>query len=307
MARGRKKLHLRRTGLADNRRTRRPSLREALREADRRARQRSNQRTWRRRGLTSVQSAIEETHYGPDEGLGWFGHTWRILAGFALVPLGAITTVTLFDPQLHALGGADTVSFWQQFWRTEAFLYFAIGFVLNAGWFFTHLLQPVFLYLYVLGHELTHAVFVYLSLGRVSGFRVGLDGGHIVTNKSNILIALSPYFIPFWSVVMVAAMALIDLLAPLPHHDKILYALMGATWSFHLLWTLWIIPRDQPDLKENGTFFSLAVIYLANVILLSSLLCLASPQLTWRHFIYNWANNFMDIASYLKGALESIA
>ncbi len=62
---------------------------------------------------------------------------------------------------------------------------------LYLGWFFTRLLQPVFLYFYVLGHELTHVIFVYLCLGRVSGFRVGLDGGHIVTNKSNILIALS--------------------------------------------------------------------------------------------------------------------
>lgn len=284
---------------------RRPTLGQAFREADRRARQRANQRSWRRRGLTSVQSAIEEAHYGPIEDPGWFAHTVRFLAGLALLPLGAITTVTLFDPQLHSLGLTGGTSFWQQFWRTQTFLYFTIGFVLNAGWFFSRLLQPVFLYLYVLGHELTHVLFVYLCLGRVSGFRVGLDGGHIVTNKSNILIALSPYFLPFWSVMILAVMAIIGIVAPLPHHEKILYALMGGTWSFHLLWTLWIIPRDQPDLKENGTFFSLAIIYLANVILLSVLLCVASPELTWRDFIYNWANNFMDLATYLAGLLES--
>jgi hypothetical protein len=83
--------------------------------------------------------------------------------------------------------------------------------------------------------------------------------------------------------------------------------MMGATWSFHLFWTLWIIPRDQPDLQENGTFFSLALIYLANVLLLSSLLCLASPALTWRHFVYNWANNFMDVAVAVTRALESFS
>ena len=312
MARRRKKLHLQRTRLAGNRLAKRPSFGEALREASRRARQRANQRSWRRSGLTSVQSAIADSHYAQDE-LGWLTRTVRILAGLAFLPLGAITTVTLFDPQLGAIGAAAGASaevgtsFWQQFWRTQAFLYFAIGFVLNAGWFFTRLLQPVFLYLYVLGHELTHATFVYLCLGRVSGFRVGLDGGHIVTNKSNILIALSPYFIPFWSVAILVVMALIALVSPLPHHEKILFAMMGATWSFHLFWTLWIIPRDQPDLQENGTFFSLALIYLANVLLLSSLLCLASPALTWRHFVYNWANNFMDLAVAVTRALESFS
>ncbi|MEE3178352.1 MAG: hypothetical protein VX317_01615, partial [Verrucomicrobiota bacterium] len=86
--------------------------------------------------------------------------------------------------------------------------------------------------------------------------------------------------------------------------EKILFGTMGATWSFHLLWTLWIIPRDQPDLKENGTFFSLSLIYLSNVLLLSALLCLASPELTWRHFVYNWANNFMDTVTSVSGTLD---
>lgn len=283
------------------------TLREALRQADRRARQRVNQRIWRRRGLTSVQSAIADSHFAPEEEVGWLARTLRVVLALALIPVGAIMTATLFDPKLLALGPASEpqVSFWQHFWRTQTFLYFSIGFVLHAGWFFTRLLQPGFLYLYVLGHELTHAIFVFLCLGRVSGFRVGLDGGHIVTNKSNILIALSPYFLPFWSVVILGVMTIARAIAPLPHHDEILYALTGATWSFHLLWTLWIIPRDQPDLKEHGTFLSLTIIYLANVLLISVLLCLALPELTWRHFVYKWYNSFMNVAEHLMRALES--
>ena len=302
MARRRKQLHLRRA--AENRKANHPSLRDALREADRRARHRANQRSWRRRGLTSVKSAIAESHYIESE-IGWATRALRILAGLALLPLCFITTVTILNPHLHVSGEAGSeTSFWLQFWRSNAFLYFTVGFLLYLGWFFTKLLQPVFLYFYVLGHELTHVVFVYLCLGRVSGFRVGLDGGHIVTNKSNILIALSPYFIPFWSVVAFLLMAGIGLVFAFPHQEKFLYGLIGATWSFHLLWTLWIIPRDQPDLKENGTFFSLSLIYLSNVLLLSGLLCLASPELTWRHFVYNWANNFMDVITSARAALH---
>ena len=43
-----------------------------------------------------------------------------------------------------------------------------------------------------------------------------------------------------------------------------MYFLLGGGWLFHLLWTIWMIPQDQPDLQENGTFFSLVFIVLAN-------------------------------------------
>ena len=294
---------MKRGSLGGNQRLERPSFAEALRKASRRARRLSNQRTWRRRGLTSVQSAIAETHASPPEELSWLGRGLRGLVGLALLPLCAITTVTLFDP---ALPDAEGVSFWGRFWREESFLYFVVGLVLSAGWFFTGLVQPLFLFFYVLGHELTHAAFVYLCLGRVTGFRVGLDGGHVVTNKSNFLIALSPYFIPFWSVVTLGVMAVLGRLVPFPCRQQLLFALLGATWGFHLLWTLWIIQRDQPDLRENGTFFSLTIIYLANALLLSGLICFASPDLDVRQFFYNWSNNCMDLAAYLFRTLASL-
>jgi hypothetical protein len=53
---------------------------------------------------------------------------------------------------------------------------------------------------------------------------------------------------------------------------------MGITWTFHMLWTLWMIPRDQPDLRENGTFLSLVIITLANVLILAALLCAAEDK-----------------------------
>ena len=53
---------------------------------------------------------------------------------------------------------------------------------------------------YVFGHELTHALWVWLMGGRVSRFRVGRDGGHIVTDRNNFWIALAPYFFPLYSI-----------------------------------------------------------------------------------------------------------
>ena len=116
---------------------------------------------------------------------------------------------------------------------------------------------------------------------------------------------LAPILVVMLLLGVLIVLAPIGFLWPLPYHQQILFCLIGATWGFHLLWTLWIIPRDQPDLKENGTFFSLALIYLINVVLLSGLLCLASPDLHWRHFVYNWANNFMEIVAHVGGFMAT--
>jgi len=80
------------------------------------------------------------------------------------------------------------------------------------------------------------------------------------------------------------------LLTDIPHAEKLLFSGVGLTWGFHILWTLWMIPRDQPDLKENGTFLSLVIIYLVNLSLLAVFLCLASEDLTWFGFLSDWAN-----------------
>ena len=52
----------------------------------------------------------------------------------------------------------------------------------------------------------------------------------------------------------------------------LLYSGLGFWWCFHLFWTAWIIPKDQPDLAGNGTFFSLILVYFANLLLFLGLL-----------------------------------
>jgi hypothetical protein len=54
-----------------------------------------------------------------------------------------------------------------------------------------------------------------------------------------------------------------------------------------------MLPRDQPDLKENGTFLSLVVIYLANILVLVGLLCVAaeSPWQHTREFAMEWVRH----------------
>jgi hypothetical protein len=46
-----------------------------------------------------------------------------------------------------------------------------------------------------------------------------------------------------------------------------------------------MIKRGQSDLTMHGTFFSLVVIYLVNLIVLSFMLVLACPDVTGMEFI----------------------
>lgn len=252
----------------------RPSLRDALRTANRRAHDRANRRVGRRQ-LRSIHAAIAESH---EEEIFDYVSLWqklsRLLIGLLLLPICWITSWTLLTRFSHA-------TLEQGFWQSPSFWYFSIGVLFMLGWFWSGLAKSFFLYLYVLGHELTHAIFVKLCLGRVTDIHVSLDGGYITTNKTNLVIALSPYFVPFWSVVITAIYAI----ARFGFHiadswDLAFYGLMGASWTFHFVWTVWMIPRDQPDLRQNGTFLSLVIIYLANLLVLASLLCLAEGSPT---------------------------
>ena len=269
-----------------NRRRPRPSFKEVLRAANRRAHDRAN-KPLGKRGSKSIQAAIAESIDFDDSEITFPQRLVRWIVGLILLPFGWVTTWTFFSQFSHAALDRD-------FWQTSAFWYFATGVLLMAGWFLSGLLQPVFLYLYVLGHELTHAVFVYLCRGKVTGFHVSLEGGYITTNKTNLAIALSPYFVPFWSAVVVAIYLIFQHTTGLPDYaDKILFASTGFTWAFHFAWTLWMIPRDQPDLKENGTFLSLVIIYLANLLVLVLLLCVASdaPWQSAKAFGCEWVSH----------------
>lgn len=267
-----------------NQRRERISFAAVLSLANRRAHERANRRSGKRE-LRSVRAAITAAAPAEEGGsVDWTRRMMRWLLALVLWPLCWVTTWTFLSRFSHA-------TLERGFWQTPEFWYFALGVLSMIGWFWSGLLQSFFLYLYVLGHELTHAAFVVLFRGKVTNIHVSTEGGYITTNKTNLVIALSPYFVPFWSVVSALLYAVLRLTVDLkPGWDLVFYAMMGMTWTFHMVWTLWMIPRDQPDLKENGTFLSLVVIYLANLLVLVALLCVAaeSPLQDTREFALEW-------------------
>jgi hypothetical protein len=218
----------------------------------------------------------------------------KFVVAIFLLPLCAILTQTFFTVFTRA-----TVA--QRLWAAEEFWFFSLGAVL---WLIAFFGLPRPMLVYVFGHELTHAFWALLMGGRVSRFHVARDGGHIVTDRNNFWIALAPYFFPLYSLIVIAGYGVIGLFVNVQPYGRLLYALIGATWAFHFTFTCWMIPKKQTDLTDHGTFFSLVVIYLMNLALLSVMLVLASSQITFadlgREFVAN-ADKFARWVTAMAG------
>lgn len=224
--------------------------------------------------------------------LSWMRRMLHWGFAFLMLPFCFVTIITM--TQISGQKGALN-----SLWYSTEFICFLAGVGSMVSWFLGGVFNKGLLYLYVLGHEVTHAVFVYACGGRVSGIHFSTEGGYVMTNKSNILIALSPYFVPFWSIVLLLLQMLGALFWEIPAGDFVLFGTLGFTWTFHIIWTVWMIPKDQPDLREHGTFFSLMIIILANLILLSVMICATSPKIMLSGFAFDWWNNFLDLAEGL--------
>lgn len=198
----------------------------------------------------------------------------KFVIALFLLPACAVLTQTFFTVFTRA-----TIT--QRLWTGEEFWFFSLGAVL---WLIAFFGLPRPMLVYVFGHELTHALWVVLMGGRVSRFRVGRDGGHIVTDRNNFWIALAPYFFPLYSLIAIAVYGVLGLFVNVQPYGRLLYAVIGVTWAFHFTFTCWMIPKKQTDLTDNGTFFSLVVIYLMNLMLLSVMLIFASSQITFADF-----------------------
>lgn len=203
----------------------------------------------------------------------------RLLVGLALLPTSLIGLSTAAQALLSLaqakgavpfLGGLGLcATFWllirSGLWPETRFL----------GW-----AAALWRRLYVLGHELTHALAAWSLGAEVHGLHVGAQGGHVDLSRSNTFIALAPYCVPFYTLAVILGYRLLCWWRPSCLRPEIFLLLTGATLAFHLLLTfeaLW--DHRQPDLKAaGGTVFSLALIGLANSLLIFLLLKALFPS-----------------------------
>lgn len=139
---------------------------------------------------------------------------------------------------------------------------------------------------YVFGHELTHAMAAWMTGGKVHSFKVSKKGGSVTVTKPNIFVALAPYIIPIYSLILLAMFYGTNLLYNIMMYWNVFLAVLGASLAFHASLTIYALKQDQPDLKSGGKFLSGVLIVLGNAFALVFVLGVLFPKtVSWKTFL----------------------
>ena len=178
---------------------------------------------------------------------------FKFFCGLLLLPLLAVTVVAFFKALRYT---AENDIFW-------------VPFAAGAACFcvvLTWLPKPI--WIYVIGHEVTHALWTLAFGGKVKKIRASREGGHVIVTRSNFLISLSPYFFPLYSAVILFSYGILKNWIESGLLNSIFFSLLGFTLTFHVVMNAEILKVRQPDWAGHGYFFSGVVVLLGNSILL---------------------------------------
>ena len=181
--------------------------------------------------------------------LKWF----KLIVAILLLPACVGAVIALWKV-LDASGKADTI------WA--AFLSGA------ACWVVIYMLLPKPMWVYVFGHELTHALWTWALGGKVKKFKASSKGGHVVVTKHNFVIALAPYFFPLYALLVVLMFAIGNLVWNWQAYAVWFHLLLGAAYAFHITLTWHILQSHQTDISDQGYIFSCVIIFLGNISVL---------------------------------------
>lgn len=227
------------------------------------------------------------------------------LGGLLLMPFAVALTRTL---AMLVLGfGVDSA------WGLPPAAWaMAGGFLL---WMFIFATLPRPAKTYVLAHELTHALWAWISGARVSKFRVGSNNGSVMVSHSNVMITLSPYFFPLYTIIALLAYILLGFWFDMTPYYLWWLGLVGFTWAFHVTFTVASLAHFQSDIATYGWLFSYVLIYIFNLAGLAVWLAVVGePSLpeTARHFasgtweIWRWcAVNAWELIHLLYNKIAS--
>jgi len=171
------------------------------------------------------------------------------------------------------------LALWQVLQKSENATTIWVAFLGGVGcWVVIYQLLPKPMWIYVFGHELTHAIWTWAMGGRVKAFKVTSKGGHVAVTKSNFLIALAPYFFPVYAGLVVAVFAIGRYFWNWQPYQVWFHLLLGAAYAFHLTLTWHILKTEQSDITQHGYLFSAVIVFLGNM----TVLVIGVPLLTGR-------------------------
>jgi len=205
----------------------------------------------------------------------------KFVIAILLLPVCAGAAMAL-GAVLRLSGGADTT--WVPF----------LGGV--ACWCVIFFLLPKPMLIYVLGHELTHALWAWLFGGRLKKMKVSSKGGHVIVTKSNFLIMLAPYFFPLYAVMVIAVFAIGDGIWGWERLFVFFNLLLGAAYAFHVTLTIHALQTQQSDITSQGYLFSGVVIFLGNITILLFGIPWLTDEIAFGEVFHIW---LMDIATVL--------
>lgn len=227
----------------------------------------------RHRPTAPRKLAFAEANKTTDSPLSLPSRLFRFLiAVTVLLPLLIIFASSIAQSISNTESGVENVRFWS---RTPIW-YTMMGALVFASLTLMNIRRSLSLYLYVMGHELTHAIAILLCGGKIKGIKItSTQGGYVLTNKTNIFISLAPYFVPFWMLVWLLGVWSVNFFYPFGTYIEWLYAGFGFWLAYHLYWTVYsIIQERQPDLFDNGLLFSVLIVMIINCALLIGVLML---------------------------------
>ncbi len=190
-------------------------------------------------------------------------------SGWVMLPVSISLTRTLLAAE-NELGSRSVLG------MSGASGMFLIGFLLFALIYIAFRVPSM---PYVFGHELTHVIFVLARGAGVSKFKVREENGSVRVTEGGILVLLSPYFFPIYTVVLLLIFGGASLVTPLQGNvmGKIVAGLIGLAWSFHFCFTLNGMLQPQSDLEVYGFFFSFSFILMMNLLTLCFVFIALSP------------------------------
>ncbi|RKY38616.1 MAG: hypothetical protein DRP75_04155 [Candidatus Omnitrophota bacterium] len=173
-------------------------------------------------------------------------------------------------------------------------------FLLGAGSYalFHFLFRKPFLP-YIFGHELSHALSILLLKGKVKKIHISAQRGSVKGTKTNFFIALSPYLFPIYSLAIVIVYLLLSIFLDVRKYLSFFLFLIGFTWAFHLLLTVYFLSQRQRDIIQTGRLFSFSLIYTVNLLTLVFILSCLSKHISFEHFLLVVEKEIRKVLAYL--------
>jgi hypothetical protein len=172
-----------------------------------------------------------------------------------------------------------------------------------ACWCVIFFMLPKPMWIYVFGHELTHALWAWLFGGRVKKMKVTSKGGHVVVTKTNFLITLAPYFFPLYAFIIIAVFAMGHWVWGWQRFFVFFDLFLGAAYAFHVSLTLHALQIQQSDITSQGYLFSGVMIFLGNVVPLLLGIPLLTEKISPFSALNFWFKDTIQVLLWLQKLL----